>query len=202
MFVDFWYLQLKFELPFFCSSLPLTSSVSPSFLLTVYFSFIFFVSSGSSFFIKYIFILVLGSLSTFHLSRCWSFLNHSTTSPFTVFRFVLIQSSILYMYIIYAKRLCCSKLDFQLLFGPSDYENLVPVCHLSFCMHAYMYVCMNLWICTSLAPERLGGFYLYSIFKSLCFIGQCPTLQMGDVQKGLKREWQLPRNGSNYFYFF
>jgi hypothetical protein len=39
----------------------------------------------------------------------------------------------------------------------------------------FMYVCMYICMCASLAPGRLDGFYSYSVFKSLFIIGQCPV---------------------------
>jgi hypothetical protein len=61
---------------------------------------------------------------------------------------------------------------------------VVPPCHL-------LSVCMNLWACTSLAPWIFRGLYSCSVFKTLYVIGQCPSIEIRGVQKGLKAEWQF-----------
>jgi hypothetical protein len=58
--------------------------------------------------------------------------------------------------------------NFQL---PSFKKNVFGMPSISLCLS----VCKYLWICTSLAPERLVGFYSHSAFKSLSNIGQYPV---------------------------
>jgi hypothetical protein len=33
---------------------------------------------------------------------------------------------------------------------------------------------MDTWMCASLVPERLDGFYSYFVFQNLSVIGRCP----------------------------
>jgi hypothetical protein len=37
----------------------------------------------------------------------------------------------------------------------------------------WIVVCLCVWMCASLLPEQLGGFYSNSVFESLSIIGQC-----------------------------
>jgi hypothetical protein len=58
--------------------------------------------------------------------------------------------------------------------APLNTKMRILECRLFVCMSMYSYVCTYAWMCASLTPERLGGFYSYSIFKSLAIIGLCP----------------------------
>jgi hypothetical protein len=66
------------------------------------------------------------------------------------------------------------------------------------CLH----VCMNV----SLAPERLNGFYSYSIFESLSIISRCsvnmdiPSLKILALQMGIKTQnYGFLKKGCNDF---
>jgi hypothetical protein len=50
--------------------------------------------------------------------------------------------------------------------GFSEYKNVVS---------GMPSVCLSVWMYASAAPEGLGGFRSYSVFKSLCVMGRCPA---------------------------
>jgi hypothetical protein len=78
------------------------------------------------------------------------------------------------------------------VFSPLEYEKLhfgmLPLC-------LYLYT----WMCASLAPEGLVGFYYNLIFDSLSAIGRCLlninilTPETGAFRMGPKTKWRLSR---------
>jgi hypothetical protein len=67
-------------------------------------------------------------------------------------------------------------------------------------------VCLYIWMCASLAPEWLDGFYLFSVFKMFSSTGRCPinmnilALEIGALQMSpSKRNGRFLGNGCNDF---
>jgi hypothetical protein len=70
----------------------------------------------------------------------------------------------------------------------------------------FLECCLSVWVYTSSAHEWLEGVYLYLVFKSLPFLGQCPVNlnipapKSGTLQIGPKMQnGDFLENGSNDF---
>jgi hypothetical protein len=62
-----------------------------------------------------------------------------------------------------------------------------------------MYVWMDGWMCTSVDPERLDGFYSYSVFESLSIIGRCLLNMNILVPKIRALKMGLEKQDSDFF---